>query len=74
MGQAVNQHAEIIHQLEPFHAGSTCQVGLPQLPGQVGDLGLPLVHRAGDGDAGMPWSREIGGAILEKGFEHWLEG
>ena len=74
MGQPVNQHAEIIYQLELFHVRSPRQVGLPQPPGQVGDPGLPVSHRTGNGDAGMRWSREIGGAIVEEGLEHRLKG
>jgi hypothetical protein len=33
-----------------------------------------MTHRAGNGDAGMRWSREISWAIVEEGLEHRLKG
>ena len=73
VGQPVNQHAEIIHQFEPLRARSLRQVGFPQSPGKVGDPGLALPHRTGNGDAGMRWGWEISGTVVEEGLEHRLK-
>ena len=66
--------AKIIDQFELFRARSLRQVGLPQLPGKVGDPGLALTHRTGNGDAGMRWGWEISGTVVEEGLEHRLKG
>ena len=53
VGKAVDQHSEIVHQLQPLQAAGLGQGSLIQQPGEVGELDAPCPDRTCHGKAGM---------------------
>ena len=52
VGQAIDQHGEVVHQLHAGQPAGLSQGGLIQEPGKIGELRPPPLHRARHGEAG----------------------
>ena len=73
MGEPIDQHGEIIHQLQLLETPIGSQGGLVELPGQVGDVGAPLTHGSGHGDAAGGHLSAVVVVIAQKALQHWPE-
>ena len=71
MGEPIDQHGEIIHQLQLVETPIGSQGGLFEIPGQVGDVGAPLTHGSGHGDAAGGHLSAVVVVIGQKAFQHW---
>ena len=71
--QAVDQYTEIVHQLQLLHPCGGSQILFLELPGEVGDPGLPIANRACHGDAAMGWRLDVLGPFLNKRLKHRLQ-
>ncbi|CAI8160509.1 MAG: Uncharacterised protein [Synechococcus sp. CC9902] len=71
--QAVNEHAEIVHQLQLFDACRKGQVLLVQLPGKVGDPGCSVADRPCHRDAAMGGGADRIRTFPQEALQHRFE-